>query len=90
MSIEELDIQHPHVVEIDGQPAVAVPAIDEHGSRTWVYFRFEGALKGNTSDEDIESALKLADAFSDLHWDEVGDYFESIKHEVEPSDIIEL
>lgn len=90
MSIEELDIQQPHVVELDGRPAIAVPAIDGDGDGTWVYLHFEGALKDEITDADIESALKLAEVFSHLYWDEVAEYFDSCKSEVEPTDPIEL
>ena len=72
----------------DDQPLIALPS-RSNGKDTVHYFVDEEAADAAITDEDIQRALVLAGAWSDLDWDEMEAELYRIGHETPPSPPIE-
>lgn len=89
MASEQHSVDHEHIVVRHSQPLIGIITPGDDGD-TVTYFTDEAAADAATTDADIEAALALAGAWSDLSWDEVEAGLDRIRHESKPTPPIEL
>jgi len=83
---------HQHIQGLlvqSNQPLIGIPS-EEKGREVVRYFKKGEDADRAVSDQDIQDAIDLAGAWSDLDWDEMVDALDRIRHESKPTPPIEL
>ena len=73
-----------------GRPLIGVLTRDEHDQEVVTYFTDEVEADLAIPDADVEAALALAGAWSDVPWEDLETGLDRIRHESEPTPPIEL
>ena len=79
----------PSLLVQDNQPLIGIP-FEEKGQEVVRYFAREDEADRAVADEEVEDALSLAGAWSDLDWEEMVEALDRIRHESKPTPPIEL
>lgn len=72
------------LVAEDDQPLIAIP-MEEEGRQVVWYFTDDVAADAALADHDVQEALDLAGAWSDLDWDDMERELHRIRHENPPT-----
>ncbi len=71
------------------QPLIGIP-FEENGQEVTRYFSEEAQADTTVSEDVTQTALKLAGAWSDLHWEDMERELDRIRHESTPTPPIDL
>jgi hypothetical protein len=84
------DERQPSSLRTSDSAALSEVALDEDGERVVRYGTDSDDEVASTSDPDIEAALSLIGAWSDIDWDEWTAELDRIRHAVPPTPPIEV
>lgn len=80
--------QTPFITTSQSQPLIGIP-FEENGKEVVRYYSEEAQADQAVSTDITEEPLSLADAWSDLSWDEMEKALDRIRHESKPTSPIE-
>ena len=81
--------QEQNLLVQSNQPLIGIP-FEENGQEVVRYFTKEEEADRAVSDKDVQHAISLAGAWSDLDWDKMVEALDRIRHESKPTPPIEL